>query len=126
MEGHVTEYQVSSSNNKPQLFQGFAKENTNPSVATSSQILELIYQTVNSPRNYRKEKSHKMSITIEDTHHTVIAKCNCKKSKCLKLYCECFAQGKNHNNLGSFCKDCNCSCCQNTEEFSDIRAKAID
>ena len=34
-------------------------------------------------------------------------KCNCKKSKCLKLYCECFA-------AGVFCDDCNCQNCSNT------------
>lgn len=33
--------------------------------------------------------------------------CNCKKSKCLKLYCECFAAGK-------FCDGCQCLDCQNT------------
>jgi hypothetical protein len=27
---------------------------------------------------------------------------------------------------GSFCKDCNCDCCQNIPEFSEVRAKAID
>ena len=27
--------------------------------------------------------------------------CNCKKSKCLKLYCECFA-------AENFCQSCNC------------------
>ena len=36
-------------------------------------------------------------------------KCNCKKSKCLKLYCECFA-----NQL--FCsKECECQNCANVE-----------
>lgn len=30
------------------------------------------------------------------------------------------------NILGSFCQGCNCECCQNTQEFSEIRAKAID
>ena len=34
-------------------------------------------------------------------------KCNCKKSKCLKLYCECFA-------AGAFCDECNCQNCCNT------------
>ena len=33
-------------------------------------------------------------------------KCNCKKSKCLKLYCDCFTSG-----LG--CVDCNCIDCEN-------------
>jgi hypothetical protein len=32
--------------------------------------------------------------------------CNCKKSKCLKLYCECFANGE-------YCIDCNCEDCSN-------------
>ena len=36
-------------------------------------------------------------------------RCNCKKSKCLKLYCECFASGL-------FCgKDCECLSCANVE-----------
>lgn len=36
-------------------------------------------------------------------------KCNCKKSKCLKLYCDCFSNGL-------FCsKDCECANCANLE-----------
>lgn len=44
--------------------------------------------------------------------------CNCKKSKCVKLYCECFS-----NEI--YCDGCNCSDCQNTPAFEDIRIKAI-
>ncbi|CAF0841145.1 unnamed protein product [Brachionus calyciflorus] len=44
--------------------------------------------------------------------------CNCTKSMCLKLYCDCFAQG-------SFCHDCNCVNCFNTLEHEDERNKAI-
>lgn len=36
--------------------------------------------------------------------------CNCKKSRCLKLYCECFA-------AELFCDGCNCTDCQNTSAF---------
>ena len=44
--------------------------------------------------------------------------CNCRKSRCLKLYCECFA-------AGALCGDrCNCVSCQNTEEYSDLVIKA--
>ena len=32
--------------------------------------------------------------------------CNCKNSKCLKLYCECFS-------LGEYCNNCNCVNCHN-------------
>jgi hypothetical protein len=34
--------------------------------------------------------------------------CNCPKSKCLKLYCKCFASDK-------FCKGCKCIDCHNTK-----------
>lgn len=33
--------------------------------------------------------------------------CNCKKSRCLKLYCECFA-------ADSYCHGCHCQSCMNT------------
>lgn len=54
------------------------------------------------------------------SHPTSSRQCNCKKSKCLKLYCECFARGE-------VCKGCNCACCENTgrEEHRDAREKAI-
>ena len=45
--------------------------------------------------------------------------CNCKKSRCLKLYCECFAAQR-------FCQaGCNCSDCGNTPENAEERDKAI-
>lgn len=44
--------------------------------------------------------------------------CNCTKSQCLKLYCDCFANGE-------FCKDCNCKDCFNNIEYEEERQKAI-
>jgi len=44
--------------------------------------------------------------------------CNCKQSKCLKLYCECFA-------AGTYCQNCNCVSCCNTKENEDLRQEAI-
>jgi len=44
--------------------------------------------------------------------------CNCKKSGCLKLYCECFS------NM-SYCFGCNCVNCVNVKENDDIREKAM-
>jgi protein lin-54 len=45
--------------------------------------------------------------------------CNCKKSKCLKLYCDCFAYG-----LGCG-PECNCNDCANIED-NEERKVAID
>ncbi|KAL7553119.1 hypothetical protein ACHAWF_016375 [Thalassiosira exigua] len=44
--------------------------------------------------------------------------CHCKKSKCLKLYCECFAAER-------YCSGCKCTDCQNTPDYEAIRNKAI-
>ena len=45
--------------------------------------------------------------------------CNCKNSKCLKLYCECFA-------AGVYCEgNCNCQACHNNPRFELDRQAAI-
>lgn len=45
--------------------------------------------------------------------------CNCKQTKCIKLYCDCF-------NSGKYCVDCDCVECFNIPEYSEIRNKALD
>jgi len=46
--------------------------------------------------------------------------CNCRNSKCLKLYCECFASG-------FYCipGHCNCNPCQNNLQNEEIRQTAV-
>ncbi|XP_065198090.1 protein lin-54 homolog isoform X2 [Sycon ciliatum] len=44
--------------------------------------------------------------------------CNCSKSMCLKLYCECFAHGE-------FCVNCKCQNCHNNLEHETERREAI-
>ncbi|XP_062222148.1 protein tesmin/TSO1-like CXC 6 isoform X2 [Phragmites australis] len=45
--------------------------------------------------------------------------CNCRNSRCLKLYCECFASG-------AHCDGCNCTNCFNNVENDAARREAID
>ena len=45
--------------------------------------------------------------------------CNCKKSKCLKLYCDCFANGE-------LCINCNCNGCKNVIGNEDEIRKAYN
>ena len=45
--------------------------------------------------------------------------CNCKHSRCLKLYCECFASG-------DYCKNCNCIGCCNNMNNENLRKDAIN
>ncbi|XVE71039.1 hypothetical protein DITRI_Ditri10aG0118100 [Diplodiscus trichospermus] len=44
--------------------------------------------------------------------------CNCKNSRCLKLYCECFASG-------IYCNGCNCINCHNDVENEAARQEAV-
>ncbi|XP_065218315.1 protein lin-54 homolog [Planococcus citri] len=44
--------------------------------------------------------------------------CNCTRSQCLKLYCECFANGE-------FCNNCNCVSCHNNISHEENRQHAI-
>lgn len=45
--------------------------------------------------------------------------CNCQKSRCLKLYCDCFR-------LGQFCNDCSCIDCLNRMENEEVRKEAMN
>jgi len=59
-------------------------------------------------------KFFKPNLTKKKTRH-----CNCKNSKCLKLYCECLAHGE-------YCDDrCNCCDCHNNVQKEEVRAYAL-
>ncbi|OMO89502.1 hypothetical protein CCACVL1_07791, partial [Corchorus capsularis] len=59
-----------------------------------------------SPKKKRQKSSN-------STDSEGCKRCNCKKSKCLKLYCDCFA-------AGIYCADpCSCQGCFNRPEYED-------
>ena len=67
-------------------------------------------------------KSNKLSIEIKMKRNRPFTKlkckrncCNCTKSKCLKLYCECFAKGM-------YCDGCKCVNCFNMKGQENLRA----
>ena len=39
--------------------------------------------------------------------------CGCSRTKCLKLYCECFSNNR-------YCKNCNCKKCKNKPEYEEL------
>ncbi|KAL3767852.1 hypothetical protein ACHAWU_007330, partial [Discostella pseudostelligera] len=53
-----------------------------------------------------------------DAGDSTLNPCMCKKSKCLKLYCECF-------NKEQYCSGCFCVDCNNTPQHDAKRAKVI-
>ncbi len=44
--------------------------------------------------------------------------CHCKKSQCLKLYCDCFANG-------AYCNGCSCQDCRNLEGNAEVRRQPL-
>ncbi|KAL9405753.1 hypothetical protein Peur_002725 [Populus x canadensis] len=66
------------------------------------------YADINQMSPERNRKKAKYTIKSEGCR-----RCNCKKSRCLKLYCECFA-------AGIYCLDtCSCVNCINKPEYED-------
>lgn len=53
------------------------------------------------------EEEIKKILSNDKTQTPAWIRCNCKKSKCLKLYCDCFASGYGCSD------DCNCVNCEN-------------
>ena len=72
-------------------------------------------RTINSRTNNRDSKiNHQIK-----SDRGITVTCTCKKSRCLKLYCECFASN-------SICgKNCSCMGCYNNDEFFDIRNQFV-
>ncbi|OTF69146.1 Tesmin/TSO1-like CXC domain containing protein, partial [Euroglyphus maynei] len=60
----------------------------------------------------------KITAKLEGVEESRRKPCNCTRSQCLKLYCDCFANGE-------FCSGCNCVSCCNNLEHEEIRQKAI-
>lgn len=47
------------------------------------------------------------------------SECNCERSMCLKMYCQCFSQGK-------YCSNCNCANCKNRHGNVHLKTKIIE
>ncbi|KAK7311791.1 hypothetical protein RJT34_10149 [Clitoria ternatea] len=58
------------------------------------------------------------NVEFKDTTPKKHKQCNCKNSRCLKLYCECFA-------AGIYCDGCNCVNCYNNMDNEAARQEAV-
>ncbi|PSN52120.1 hypothetical protein C0J52_04310, partial [Blattella germanica] len=76
----------------------------------------------NSTSNVESHNQSRQSVptrtTLEPNGIRPRKPCNCTKSQCLKLYCDCFANGE-------FCHMCNCNNCFNNLEHEEDRQRAI-
>ena len=73
-----------------------------------------INNNINNNKKIKVNKINKGLLFLNDQSKKKEEKCKCKNSKCLKLYCECFSNGRT-------CNNCFCVCCKNTIENEEIR-----
>lgn len=75
--------------------------------------------STNSTNNENAGNSKLSTFMKPDMNKKKTRHCNCKNSKCLKLYCECLAYGE-------YCDDqCNCCDCHNTVQKEEVRNYAL-
>ena len=109
------------------------KKNTSTPIAVSHPVITpetVSHYKDSSVANTRKSSKHNIispDVPLESGSKSLIissspssVSCNCKKSKCLKLYCDCFA-------TLSYCNanSCNCADCANNSENEILRQEAI-
>ncbi|XP_038696020.1 protein tesmin/TSO1-like CXC 5 isoform X2 [Tripterygium wilfordii] len=71
-----------------------------------------------SPKS-RPRPRPRTSVEVKDGTPKKHKQCHCKHSRCLKLYCECFASG-------IYCDGCNCVNCYNNVENEAARQEAVE
>ncbi|KAJ1396406.1 Tesmin/TSO1-like CXC domain [Sesbania bispinosa] len=81
--------------------------------APKRMILGEFIRKQESPRSQPRN-----NVELKDSTPKKPKQCNCKNSRCLKLYCECFA-------AGIYCDGCNCLNCHNNVDNEAARQEAV-
>ncbi|CAK9155174.1 unnamed protein product [Ilex paraguariensis] len=77
------------------------------------------YPTIRPMKPESPRARQRPNVDVKDGTPKKQKQCNCKHSRCLKLYCECFASGV-------YCDGCNCVNCHNNVENDAARREAVE
>ncbi|XP_034190866.1 protein lin-54 homolog isoform X2 [Osmia lignaria lignaria] len=89
-----------------------------PSLLGTSQNLQSSAGSLSVGSVLESRSSQRSYTSVEPNGIRPRKPCNCTKSQCLKLYCDCFANGE-------FCHMCNCNNCSNNLGNEEERQRAI-
>ncbi|XP_076162664.1 protein lin-54 homolog [Ptiloglossa arizonensis] len=89
-----------------------------PSLLGNSQSLQSSTGNLSVGSVIESKSSQRSYASVEPNGIRPRKACNCTKSQCLKLYCDCFANGE-------FCHMCNCNNCSNNLGNEEERQRAI-
>ncbi|XP_076640391.1 protein lin-54 homolog [Colletes latitarsis] len=94
------------------------KSQVTPSLLGNSQSLQSSTGNLSVGSIIESKSSQRSYASVEPNGIRPRKACNCTKSQCLKLYCDCFANGE-------FCHMCNCNNCSNNLGNEEERQRAI-
>ncbi|XP_076754727.1 uncharacterized protein LOC143425648 isoform X1 [Xylocopa sonorina] len=94
------------------------KAQATPSLLGNTQNLQTSTGTLSIGSVIETKSSQRSYGSVEPNGIRPRKPCNCTKSQCLKLYCDCFANGE-------FCHMCNCNNCSNNLGNEEERQRAI-
>ncbi|XP_043490437.1 protein lin-54 homolog isoform X2 [Polistes fuscatus] len=93
-------------------------QQSTPNLLGNTQNLQNISNNLTSGSISDSKSSQRSYSNVEPNGIRPRKPCNCTKSQCLKLYCDCFANGE-------FCHMCNCNNCSNNLGNEVERQRAI-
>lgn len=109
-------YNMHSNSKENESLSGLMSINKKLRTIKKSKYRKLSYNVQSSINNSnQKDSQNETPLTTEkkkrlnmlkEIRQNKTVKCKCRKSKCMKNYCECFAKGEK-------CLDCNCEDCEN-------------
>ncbi|KAI4350841.1 hypothetical protein L6164_005250 [Bauhinia variegata] len=92
---------------------------TQPPVVVMPVVPQAPHSSVRVGKPESPKSRSRPNFEMKDATPKKQKQCNCKHSKCLKLYCECFASG-------IYCDGCNCVNCFNNVENEAARREAVE
>jgi hypothetical protein len=88
--------------------------------STSFELSKTPLPPMNLPRSLNLSEKDSTKHEVLSDESSDFKPCNCRKSKCLKLYCECFSNGRKCTSK------CDCSPCCNTPAHEELILKSKD